>query len=164
MGNLKDNTKQFNYPKQYYQEANLSLMAPEMKKALTDMAFGEGASATNEEVSMMVKSALSRYLSGKPEFGGPTISQMLLHPGAYYAVSNRNKPYRQAATGKFPDATSRNRYAEIGSLVDDILNSGNYSVNDPQFYFTPEEEKSASFDFSRVKPKGTVGRYNTYGY
>ena len=147
-------------------EVNLSAMDATMKKAIQDMAFGEGASSDNDTVSMIVHSALSRYLSGRKEFGGPSIADVVKK--GYYAVSNPNTPYKQATSGKFPDIKSKARYAEIGKLVDAITGDKSYSKDKPQFYFTDKEierlTKSKGFDFSKVKAKGIQGKYKLYGY
>ena len=58
-------------------EVDLSLMHPAMRKSLQDTMYGEGENATDEERKMMIQSTLSRYMSGKSEFGGPTMKDLL---------------------------------------------------------------------------------------
>ena len=150
---------------------DLSLMDPSAKKAIQDMAYGEAAGSDNETTKMVIQSALSRYLSGKPEFSpkaGGTMADLLQK--GYYAVSNPNAPYKEATSGKFTNVKSKARHAEIGTQLDAILGDKDYSKDNAQFYFTPEEEArmrrqgSKVFDFSKVKSKGKVGIYNTYSY
>ena len=150
---------------------DLSLLDPSMKKAIQDMAYGEAAGSDNETTKMVIQSALSRYLSGRSDFspkGGGTIADLVKK--GYYAVSNPNDPYKEATSGKFANVKSKARHAEIGTQLEAILGDKDYSTDNAQFYFTPEEEArmrrqgSKVFDFSKVKPKGKVGIYNTYSY
>ena len=150
---------------------DLSLMDPSAKKAIQDMAYGEAAGSDSETTKMVIQSALSRYLSGRSDFspkGGGTISDLVKK--GYYAVSNPNTPYKEATSGKFANVKNKARHAEIGTQLDAILGDKDYSKDNAQFYFTPEEEArmrrqgSKAFDFSKVKSKGKVGIYNTYSY
>lgn len=141
-----------------------TLLSPQDRLAVTQGAFGEGAGASDEVVKMIIRSIINRYRAGRSAEFGSNIPE-ILNKG-YYAVSKQNLPYKQAISGKFPDVRSKQRFGEIQQMVEEILSNKDYG--ETMFYFTPEKEEKlkqkGAFDFKKVKPTGTVGKYKTYGY
>ena len=139
-------------------------LSKEDKLALAQMAYGENVSEDDDVVKMTVQSAINRLLSGRTKEFGATIPEILKR--GYYAVSKKNTPYQQAVSQKFPDIQSKARFASIQKLVDAIV--GDEDFGKAQFYFTPNEieklSKAKKFDFKLVKPRGVVGKYQTFSY
>ena len=142
------------------EKRKLSLAEP-IKKALTDMAYGENASESQDVIKMTLQSAINRYLSGKQEFGkGPGMYDILNQ--GYYAVQNNTPLYQQAATGEFPDSISEDKYYMIQKTLEDILKTQDYG--DVMWYFKPDEIEKKPIDFNKVRSTGEVGPYKTYSY
>lgn len=113
---------------------------------------------------MVAQSAVNRLRSGRSkEFGGSM--EDVLSKG-YYAVKSPNVPYKQALSGVFSDAPSKKAWDETQSIVQDVLTKQDYGQ--AMFYFTPKEieklKSKKAFNFDVVKPTGTVGGYETFGY
>jgi len=139
-------------------------LTPQDILALQQMVYGEETQDT-DTMKMIAQSALNRLKSGKKkEFGGniPEITKK-----GYYAVSKQNIPYKQAVSQKFPDITSKVAWGNAKKVVEAVIGDKDYGQGH-QFYFTDSEiaklKKSKSFNFSRVKSKGTSGKYKLFGY
>lgn len=134
-------------------------------KILADMTFGESASEDYDTNKMVASSALNRLNANKPSEFGSTLAEVL-HKG-YYSVSQGNKAYKQAVTQEFPDKVSEDKYKEIYAMVSALLN-GTLKPSEGMFFFKDDEikklKKSKGFNFKAVKPKGTVGKYQVFGY
>ena len=139
-------------------------LSPKEITALQQMVHGEGAGADIDTRKMMAQSAINRLLSGRTkEFGG-TMSDVLKK--GYYAVKNPNAPYKQAVSGKFNDTPSKVSWGETKKIVEAVVGDKDYGKH--QFYFTDEEieklNKGKKFDFTKVKPMGSTGKYKLFGY
>ena len=144
---------------------NLELeLTPSDVLSLQQMVYGEETQDT-DVMKMVTQSALNRLKSGrKKEFGGsiPEITKK-----GYYAVSKQNTPYKQALSQKFPDITSKAAWGNAKKVVEAVIGDKDYGQGH-QFYFTDDEivklKKSKKFDFTKVKAKGSSGKYKLFGY
>lgn len=135
--------------------------------ALTAMINGEGASSDFDTKVMIGSTAINRLKSQRlSEFGGtlPEVTQK-----GYYAVINKNEPYKQAVSGKFPDKIAEKAWKQSLSIASGLL-KGTIELKQGQFFFTDKEESKLrksgkkNFDFKLVKNVGKTGKYNVYSY
>ena len=135
--------------------------------ALTAMINGEGASADFDTKVMMGSSALNRLETGRLEEFGGTLSEVTQK--GYYAVINKNEPYQQAVSGKFPDKIAEKAWKQSLAIASGLI-KGTIERKKGQFFFTDKEEKKLrkagkkKFDFDKVKSVGRTGKYNVYSY
>ena len=137
----------------------------ELKK-LTNLIYGEGASADYDTRVMMGSSALNRLEANRVKEFGSTLDEV--GQKGYYAISNPNVPYKQALSQKFPDEKSETAYKESMAIASGLLR-GKIERAPGMFYFTKKEvaklkKTPKKFNFKAVKRVGDVGDYQVYTY
>jgi len=132
---------------------------------LANAIYGEAASEDLNTMVMVGSTILNRLTADKPKEFGKDMNEVLQK--GYYAVKNKNEPYKQAEKQRFPDALSAKKF-EIAHSVAQGLLSGSIKPVEGHFYFTPEEvekqTKAKSFHFDRVKSIGKTGKYEVFSY
>ena len=136
--------------------------------ALQQGVYGEAANQPYEVKKMVMQSVLNRLKSGKIKEFGRTIPE-ILNKG-YYAVKNKNVPYKEALSGKFNNPLSASAWKETQQVYNDIMK--NQDFGNAMFYFKPDEISAIQgskngkkiFNFQKVVPIGTVGDYSVFTY
>jgi len=143
-------------------------LLPEEVLALQQGTYGEAANQPYEIKKMVMQSILNRLKSGKVKEFGRTIPE-ILNKG-YYAVKNKNVPYKEALSGKFNNPLSQQAWSETQKVYNDIMK--NQDFGNAMFYFKPSEISTIQsskngkkiFNFSKVVPLGQVGEYQVFTY
>jgi len=127
------------------------------------MTYGEMGSEDKEHWRMAASSYANSF--GKGEWADLTSDELLNK--RYYAVQNKNDPYKWATERKFPNDAEENRFKRVLSFVS-AMDKGKESKTDAEFFWTNEEvakqTKDKSINFDLLQKTGRVGKFNTYKY
>jgi len=127
------------------------------------MVYGEMGSEDREHWRMAASSYLNSV--GQGEWADLTPDELLNR--RYYAVQNKNDPYRWATTKKFPNEKEENRFKKVLSFVS-AMDKGKEKKTDAQFFWTSpevvEQTRNKSINFDLLAKTGRVGKFNTYKY
>jgi hypothetical protein len=136
---------------------------------LANMIYSEGASTDYDTMVQIGSTAVNRLHSNRDKEFGATMYDVIHNPNAYPAVRDKNIPYQQATTGKFPDTKSEKAYKQAVAVASGLW-KGSIEPKGGHFYFTEDEitklkkKGKKVFDFSKVKEVGKANKYRVFSY
>jgi spore germination cell wall hydrolase CwlJ-like protein len=125
---------------------------------IANLIYAENGSEDYDTMVMTGSSILNRVDANRPQEFGEDITDAMTK--GYYAVSNNTPMFQQAAYQKFPDTKSEEAYKRALQVAYGLKN-GTIERHKAQFFFKKGEATSLR---KKLKPQGTVGKYQTYSY